>query len=82
MTKPKRKRLSNKDLSKVAEGLSKANTSLAVLQGRFYGVSKKIAARTKTDISEGIIDELEDINAHLKKASSELEKACTKIRKL
>jgi seryl-tRNA synthetase len=82
MAKSKKKRLSNKDISKVAEEIFKANASLAALQGRFYGISKKVAGHTKTDISEGIIDELEDINAHLKKSSSELAKACAKIKEL
>ena len=82
MAKSKKKRLSNKDISKVAEELFKANTSLATLKDRFYGISKRVAAHTKTDISEGIIDELEDINMHLRKSSSELAKACTKIKEL
>lgn len=82
MAKSKKRLPSNKELSKVAAELFKANTSFAALQVRFYKISKQVAAHTKTDISEGIIDELEDINAHLRKSRSELEKACVKIKKL
>ncbi|MCL4365396.1 MAG: hypothetical protein M1569_03150 [Candidatus Marsarchaeota archaeon] len=62
------------------DGMSR---QLAAHQRKIFGIGKRLVERaSQSDISEGLIDNLDMVIAHMKKAQKEIETAKRRLKKI
>jgi hypothetical protein len=62
--------------------LNKMSRNLALHQKNVRVIGRKVAKTAKTDLTDGIVDNLDLVVAHMKRAQSEIDKAQKKLKQI
>jgi hypothetical protein len=75
------KRSRNEEVLKDYNMLGKISAQLRTHERLLHNVvSKRVARKTKTDLEEGILENLDIVATHMRKARAEVEKARHKLK--